>query len=159
MCGFVWACVCVSVCTSPQALRRPLEIMVRLRIWPSFGRRCLHLRKRKEEGGREKREEEELICTVEGDKKILLLPFSLPPSICTVEGDENIYKQTQIRRQTLAMHMHVNAKVQSVQSRASRAFREEHQELPEKRIKSCQRRASRACRDGHRRSAASRTTL
>ena len=121
VCGFVWACVCVSVCTSPQALRRPLEIMVRLRIWPSFGRRCLHLRKRTEEGGREKREEEELICTVEGDKKILLLPFSLPPSICTVEGDENIYKQTQIRRQTLAMHMHVNAKVQSVQRRASRA--------------------------------------
>ena len=131
MCGFVWACVCVSVCTSPQALRRPLEIMVRLRIWPSFGRRCLHLRKRKEEGGREKREEEELICTVEGDKKILLLPFSLPPSICTVEGDENIYKQTQIRRQTLAMHMHVNAKVQSVLRSASRAARAAHQERAE----------------------------
>ena len=44
----------------------------------------------------------------------------------TVEGDENMYEQTHIQRQTRAMHMHVNAKVKSVQRRASRTSREEH---------------------------------
>jgi hypothetical protein len=98
------------VCTSPQALRRPLEIVVRQRIWPSCRRRCPHLRKWKD-----------IFTYIEYTYVYVYSDVQMYIDICAPLGRRRCAPQTAHERLTLSYpnththtHKHTHAQVNQI---------------------------------------------